>query len=434
MTPAKLRDLLTAALDGELTVAEQKAVRRLLRESKPARTLFGQLKADAVRLRSLPRVAAPAELAENVLAVIGERAMRPTPLPPIPPRPKFNWARLPIWANVAAAAGVLLVITLGSYVYFAASDQFFAEHHGKAVAKRGQAKPPTHPQPEPAIPDPPPERRDRSPDPLPQPDAVARRGTGGPEVGPEPRQVIEPGTLTSPPQEMPEIEPFQPHKIRLSHLARLRDLPDDPDARKKLAAEMRKDELIRLDLFCQSAAKGYERVVAALKKRGITVVTDGYARDRISRHAPTELMLFTEALTPDEVAQIMAALGAEDRAGPGLFDTLVAAPFLGEDLVKLGRLLGVPNVTSKLPKAKGGVDVRTPLPEGTAQHVANSLSGLGTKASRSAKPAPMAVVVAYSPRNAHPAASPEIRQFVERRGDRQPDTKPLMLVLKIISK
>jgi hypothetical protein len=46
----------------------------------------------------------------------------------------------------------------------------------------------------------------------------------------------------------------------------------------------------------------------------------------------------------------------------------------------------------------------------------------------------MAVVVAYSPANANPAASREIKQFVERRGERKPDAKPLMLVLKIISK
>ena len=34
--------------------------------------------------------------------------------------------------------------------------------------------------------------------------------------------------------------------------------------------------------------------------------------------------------------------------------------------------------------------------------------------------------------NANPAGSREIKQFLDRRGDRKPDAKPLMLVLKSI--
>src|SRR5436305_3270576 len=134
MTPANLRELLTAAVDGELTPAERKAARRLLRESEAARVLFAHLKADAARLKKLPRVAAPADLADNVLAVINDRAMTPTPLPPCRTAArKFNWGWLPIWANVATAAGVLIVISLGSYLYFAASQNWNAQqNHGVA--------------------------------------------------------------------------------------------------------------------------------------------------------------------------------------------------------------------------------------------------------------------------------------------------------------
>ena len=42
----------------------------------------------------------------------------------------------------------------------------------------------------------------------------------------------------------------------------------------------------------------------------------------------------------------------------------------------------------------------------------------------------VAVIVAYSPMNPHPMASKEIKQFLDRRGDRKPDAKPLMLVLR----
>jgi len=431
MKSVNVRELLTAAVDGELTPAERKAARRLLRESEAARVVYTQLKADAARLKKLPRLPAPADLADNVLAVINDRAMTPTPLPPGGrPGSRFNWGWLPIWANMAAAAGVMVAISLGSYLYFAASQQQ-ADSQNAAVAHLPAVRPADHDLARvPADRVPGPETGDT---PKPGSEAVVRHDPPAPERGPTPRIAPGPDSLLAPPQDVPEIEPFQPDKIRLSHLIRLHDLTD-AEARKKLTAEMKKDELIRLDLFCQATPKALDHVLAALKARGISTVTDGFAQDRLRRNAPTELMIFTEALTPDEVAQFMAALGAEDKKGAGQFDTLVAAPFLGEDLVKLGKLLGVPNVTSKLPKAKTGMDIRKPLPEGTADHVAASLSGMGGSSPTPPKAERMAVVVAYSPANANPAASREIKQFVERRGDRKPDAKPLMLVLKIISK
>src|SRR5436305_9706954 len=104
MTPANLRELLTAAVDGELNPAERKAARRLLRESEAARVLFAQLKADAARLQKLPRVPAPADLADNVLAVINARAMTSSPLPPVGrPGSRFNWGWMQIWEEVAAS-------------------------------------------------------------------------------------------------------------------------------------------------------------------------------------------------------------------------------------------------------------------------------------------------------------------------------------------
>src|SRR4051812_35235536 len=98
MSPANLRELLTAAVDGELTPAERKAAKRLLRESEPARVLFPQLKAAAARLKKLPRANAPAALADPVMAAINARAIVPTPLPPSRhPTRKFNWGWLPVW-------------------------------------------------------------------------------------------------------------------------------------------------------------------------------------------------------------------------------------------------------------------------------------------------------------------------------------------------
>jgi hypothetical protein len=426
MKRANLRELLTAAIDGELTPAERKTAQRLLRESEAARILLAQLKADASRLKKLPRVPAPAELAENVLNVIQERAIAPTPLPPVRRNTtRFNWAMVPIWVNLATAAAILIVISFGSYMYFAASRDYYANlDRSRDQAKERHLSLPAEGNKPGAI--------ERGPQPKevdPGSGALAQNSPKPEsELGPRPRVVV-PDFLADRPLENPEIEPFDLNKIRVSQLFDMHELPKDDSLRKKLSSEMKKDELIRLDLFCQTTPKALDFVAAGLKARGITAITDGFVQDRLRKKLPTELVIFTEALTPEEVAQLLTALGAEDvKNGAGEFETVVAAPFLPADLTRLGQLLGVPSVLPKPAKGKQGPDISKPLPEGTAQHVAATLAGMGT-GSTARKLEKVAVVVAYSPMNPHPTTSKEIKQFLDR-GERQAEAKPLMLVLR----
>ncbi len=229
----------------------------------------------------------------------------------------------------------------------------------------------------------------------------------------------------------PEIEPFDLNKIRVSQLFDMHELANDEQVRKKLAAVMKKDELIRLDLFCQSTPIALQRIANALQARSINAITDAFVTTRLKKKVPTELVIFTEALTADEVAQLLAGLGVSDaKGGAGEFETVVAAPFLPADLSRLGRLLGVPNVLPKPAQGKQGVDIRKPLPEGTANHVAATLTKMGTVSTTPPKPEKVAVILSYSPMNPRPTASREIKQFLDRRGQRQADAKPLMLVLR----
>ena len=245
--------------------------------------------------------------------------------------------------------------------------------------------------------------------------------------------------LFSPTRDMPEIEAIHLDKIRVSRLISLRELPDDLELRKTLLVDLKKDELIRLDLFCHATPKALELVLARLATKGVKASTDAHVIDRTKKKQATEIVVFTESLTPAEVADVLLGLGIDDRkaettSGAGHFDTLVVAPFLPVDLDKLGRLLGATNVMPKIPTAKAGPDSRKPLPDGTAQAVAASLNKMGGGTVPAGKSDKVAVVVAYSPMNAAPSTSKEIRQFLDRRGERKPDTKPLMLVLRTISK
>jgi hypothetical protein len=427
MKPGNLRELLTAAIDGELTPAERKVAQRALRQSETARRLFTQLKADAARLKKLPRIPAPVDIVDNVMGVIRERAIAPTPLPPTPRRSRFDWTTLSVWVNVATAVAVLLVISFGSFMYFDASRQYQA----KLDLVRNEAKQRN------LLPDGPGSARPAPVEPGPQPkvitpDAgnVAKVPDSSPEIGPTPR-VFVPNSITGPPKDpLPEIEPFDLNKIRVSHLFDMHDLTKDEQVRKKLVTEMKKDELIRLDLFCQSTPKALEFANSALRARGITVITDGFVQERLKKRLATELVIFTEAMSPDEVGQLLAALGSDDaKSGAGEFETVVAAPFLPGDLTRLGQLLGISNVLPK-PAGKEKVDITKPLQAGTAKDLYDAMAKMGTGSSRPSKPEKVAVIVAYSPMNSHPTASKEIKQFLDRRGDRKSDGKPLMLVLR----
>src|SRR5262249_16264943 len=193
MNPANPRELLTAAVDGELTPAERKAAERLLRESESARVLFAKLKHDAARVRNLPKVPAPPDLADGVMGMIRERALLPIPLPPSrKPAPRFNWSMLPVWLNVASAVAVLFLISVGSYLYFAASHDYLAEQRRAIAAKT--ADKPAVPSPAPADKGPAPKVIEASPG-----DAVVERPRNVvPEIGPSPR-VLEPDLRLYPP-------------------------------------------------------------------------------------------------------------------------------------------------------------------------------------------------------------------------------------------
>jgi len=429
MNPANPRELLTAAVDGELTPTERKAAERLLRESESARALFARLKQDAARFRNLPKMSAPPDLADAVMGEIRDRGLAPIPLPPSRnPTPRFNWPMmLPVWVSAAA---VLIIISVGSFLYFSASHNYFAQQRASTTKAGDQSADPGSGPVE------------KGPTPKVLPTESGRSGDSvaekpreiAPQLGPTPREV-EDTRLFGRPWDVPEIQSIDLDKIRVSHFFTLRELPGDEDAGKKLLAELKKDELIRLDLFCKSTANALDLVLAGLRSKGIAAATDAFAQERLRKKQSTELVIFTEAFTPDEVAALLTALGADDKKanGAGEFDTLVVAPFLPADLNQLTRLLGLPAVTPKPPKGKAGVDIRKPLPEGTANQVAQTLTkmGGGTSPPSAAKDSKVAVVVAYAPMNPAPAASKEIKQFLDRRGERKADAKPLMLVLRL---
>src|SRR6185437_6803083 len=104
MTEEQLR-LLTVAVDGELSPAEQWSVHSLLVESMEARTILARLQSDSIRLRNVRKVQPPATLVPRIIARL----------------PQFELARQVARRDrrnrqlAALAASLFLAVTAGAF-------------------------------------------------------------------------------------------------------------------------------------------------------------------------------------------------------------------------------------------------------------------------------------------------------------------------------
>ena len=443
MLSENLRELLTAAVDGELTPNQRKTVERLLRDSAEARELFARLQKDARRLRNLPPARPPGDLAAEVLQTIADEGITPTPLPPRRVR-RSVWAGLPVWASVAAAAAVLVTVSLGSYLYFAASETYFASRN-RAVADKNHLPADTRPETPRHQPD---DRHNPAAQPelLPQPRGVespsyvAKKDPPKPEQLPDPRVVV-PDALTTPPQ--PPLEPFEVVKIRLALILGLQEL-DQEFPRKKFRNELKRDDAVRVELFCKDSSRAFDLLQAAFKGHKQRLLIDPLAANRAKQKQATEFVFYTESLSADEIARLLEKLGAQDKQaeakkpGDGQFDKFVLTPFQPDDFRELSHLLGVPVPLLKHPRPKAAmkVDPSKALTDSTAAHVSAALANPPKTPSNptpTAKPGErLTLVLPLHPVRANPLASKEVRTFLDKRGERKPGTTPLLLVLRIV--
>src|SRR6516225_4149024 len=118
MLPEQSQQLLTAAVDGELTKREKRDVRRLLQESEEARAFYHELMRDSSRLSGLPRKTLPAHFSTQIVQKISEQTtVTPSTVLPAP----RSW--MPMWANAVAAVAVMLAVGAGSYLVIVLNDR-----------------------------------------------------------------------------------------------------------------------------------------------------------------------------------------------------------------------------------------------------------------------------------------------------------------------
>ncbi len=446
MLSDRYRQLLTAYVDGELSSRQRRHVVRLLHRSAEARQLLEQLKADARALRQLPPPPLPADFTDPVLRLIAERNVTPHQ------RRILQAASTPIWigplTSWAVAAAVLLTLGIASYVYFVASlgqtvkteiaqkqpdlpdSTPHVEELGSPNAQR-DGETPSEPH-EPSAPKIDPSSEVTTPklvqsDDKPKPDTADK-----PSASPKSDTALADRVETFHFERVPDLLPV---------IVKLSDL-DQPSARKKLIAELQKDNAFRLELPCTNGTKALDRVQNSGRTSHIGFLIDKTAQERIKLKWKVSYAVYLENVTPEELTGFVRQIEAEDRKSAGgksteaQFDRLVLMRMNAGHRKELSTLLGVdPFATTPNTTKSPGADPHNDLADATARQIGQSLAGQGgtprpeSGTPTASPPENIAVVLAYNP--ARPSSSSdEIKHFLESRKPARPGTVRVLLVLR----
>jgi hypothetical protein len=434
MLPDRWTQLLTAYVDGVLSARERRAVERYVQESPEARSLLEQLQRDADRLRRLPRRQLGPEFAGQVLRAIEERAF-----PPIRPVQVPRVAGLR-WNRFVVAAAVLLAVGGGSFLYWASSPE---DERGHTAATQRVRPRPTFPQE--------PDGRKRpavaaatSPDPASSEpaDTAPTPNDGEPGKPAEPTRDDKSRVANAPSPDVggdalvvaptPVMELFpELADLRLALVFHMREL-EQGTLKKRLHELLHQETTCRIEMSCLVSRLALDRLHAAFLSQGVRLVVDQAALDRLQRRLQTNYVLYTENVTPDELAQVLQRLSQDDRKaeakrrGDGQFERVVVNRIQPGDHQELSKLFGVDPTKLQPPRPKTplGVDLRKPLADQTADQVVKSLKGQGTPTER------LAIVLPYNPVRPRPASSKEVKLFLDSRKELRAGTVQTILVLR----
>lgn len=421
-----LKELISAALDGELTPDETRQVRELLWASAEARSFYNQLKADRDRVRGLLPVPPPPDLRDRIVARLPEESPLATPAP----SRRIQAPRRLV--PVALAASLLLAVTASSFWYFtrgktesASNDVIPPAVPGSSADRKpnGDSWAGVLPHEQAVLPPAPPV--------VPTPHEPIANSAEPPVIDnsiPPPRLVPPRDAFAFPP--VPPVAPFELARVRVPFLASVAELGRD-DVSQSLLEDLSLHPAARVDLFTSDPGRGVEVVRAAAKSQGLTLFADAAVAERIKRKQGTAYLVYLECLTPAEVRAFLTALAkADGKNSPRILDTLHLCPAAAADARELKAVLGIdPGLwkRARQPKGEAGFDPKKPISTGTADEVAKNLTAPSGKAV--AKPA---VLLTFGPDAAriHPAMSAELKKYLSHRGTRKSQSLPLMIVIR----
>jgi hypothetical protein len=370
MIPRKVSKLLTAYVDGELSLRQRRAVRHWLRRSSKARRLYRQMKADSLALQTLPWPNLKQDLSDTILDKIS------TTLPDIQLPAAGLIGRLrglrPLW--VAAAAAVLVAVGVGSYAFFSGARD---NDTGPLAATPTAPELLAHPA-----------------------DPVAD------DV--EPRRTSPESVFAFPNLKAPQLQLAQ---VRVPRIFQVRDLQRPAEAA-RLQGQLGRSPMFRLDLFAARSTTALSRLRAVCKAEGLEVRIDPASQEFVNRGLERTWALYVENIRPDEVARILTRLSIDDKK-LGEFQqavlTDVTADELAEVLGGAGKDLAPPS--------------QRPVEQGTAGQIVSSLPG---QKPDQASPRQL-IVVPHEPLREAPYD--EVKRMLDGYRAARPGTLQLLLVL-----
>ena len=373
MLPERALELLTAYVDGELSSRQREQAVRLLHDSPEARQILSKLQEDSQRIRRLPQTKVdPAFAGQVVAAIIAQRGQFNPDRQPVGGR-----RRIPVWARFAVAASLLAVV--GGGVLWLANRQ--------------------PPQPErPLIvksPSEPKSKVDHSSF-AEQIAAGAARGFGKPVLPARPAAMVA----------------FQ-------DLAKQQFQEDFDQA-------VAKKKAVHVEIVVKDQRQAQQRLETVLQNKGVRVERDprveAIFKDPKSL-PPTEFVLYTENIRPDELAAMLYELGTDERARTSIEGVTVSS-VTDDDQNRLSSLLGIQPRELREPLPDLKVPLQKAIP---ADDTKSAGAGSGANRAPSAAAPRLAVVLANDASGGR--VSSQVQYFLNQRRQLQPGALQVIVVV-----
>ena len=399
------RLLIAASVEGPLPTSDAATLRLLLADSSEAASLFRKLSSDRDRLIAIPKHSAPARIARHVSARIRQKSMPSM----VAARPTN---RVPSWLPYAFAASILLAVTCGSFVLFYRDSEQGDSAKGipelpiLAVEKGKQeheiaVNPIRESLPRPTVP-----------------------GFASSIAKSEPPKIESVSAPKNPDdwfgaRVIGTVPDLDSATAKLPFLFNLADAGQD-ETKRRILTELNQSPAVRIDLFSRDLPKSIDVVQAVARASNLQLAVSALTVEQLKRKLPISVVVYTESCSADELAAIIQKMSLANTKAPS-FAQAHLIPASASDSRDLKSLLGLDLGLWKRPKS----DTGKPLAEGTLGQIANAMG-------KGAKPA---ILLTFGPNLARiaPSLSPEIKLFLERRGERSPSAVPAMIVIRAMN-
>ncbi len=412
MLNANELELLTVAVDGELSSSQSLAVGELLNSKPEAAILYRALQADAQILRQSTRRPIPVSQLSGVLGRI-------QPIIQIRRRKQAS-IRRPYFLPYAVAASVFFAMCSLSFWLFVSSER---REQDKVQQRRLPITSPTvvTPNSDSVVVAPvqnPPQEMPLVVQPLPNntvivqlPKELERAPTPRSAIG----DVVGSGIIENP-KPLAEIRlrlPFLTESIEFGSL----------DVQTRLKQELALDPAFRLDLFSKFPASAFELLQSVAKKSGITVTLDAKTQELLNNKIPLTLAVYLEGVSPSEIAEFLAAVGEQLQLAPKPRSVGMAhlLPIGATEIRDLKETLGIDLTPTRPARATTGEPKS--LSADTLSKVTNAVKKSGEKSG-------IAFAILPTTLRTPVSQSKEFKAFLEKYPERKTGTTPLLIVLR----